>query len=129
MATTLERLIDEPDVESEVAEVGAVAADVADAAVVEAVDAGDGDPVVLAVEANASEVSKWPFTLATVQHHHVPATAVVARSPGTPIAQYASKTLIALEAWSETIDESQDCETADVIMWLINELESVQKHV
>lgn len=110
MATTFDRLIDElgADVEVGVAEAEPEPTDVADAAVDDAVDAGDADAVPLAVEA---------------------AVVVVARSPGTPMAQYASKTSIALEAWSETMDESHRFETAFVIMSLIRELESVQKHV
>lgn len=107
MATTFERLIESlPDADAD-AEVE-VGTEVADAAVVDAVDAGDGDSVALAVEA---------------------AVVVGTRSLGTPIWQYASNTPIALDAWAEAIDESQERVTADVIIELISELESVQKHV
>lgn len=100
MATTFDRLIDVLGVESEVAEVGTDVAEVADAAVVDAVDAGDGVSVALAVEATVPEVStnshltnsSW-----TAAWYHVPAV-VVTGSPGTPMAQYASKTSMALEA-------------------------------
>lgn len=132
MAITFERLIDVLDVDVDVEEAAAEVVEVSDAPVVDTVAAGDADPVALAVEAMSSRVSTKSSddssTLSRIQHH-VPAVVVVATSPGTPMAQYASNTSIALEACAETIDESQDCETAEVIMWLMSELESVQKHV
>lgn len=118
MATTFERLIDGLGADAEVGveeaepepEPGPEPTAVADAAVIAAVAAGDAGAACVAPVVEAAVV-------------------VVARSPGTPMAQYASKTSIALEACSETIDDSHRFEMARVIRLLIRELESVQKHV